>query len=40
MRIIIVGAGEVGSHLSESLSLKGHEVVLIDRDPESGKKIR
>ncbi len=34
MRIIIVGAGEVGSHLSESLSLEGHEVVLIDRNTE------
>jgi trk system potassium uptake protein TrkA len=39
MRIIIVGAGEVGSHLSESLSLEGHEVVLIDRDPERLRRL-
>ncbi|OGP49237.1 MAG: Trk system potassium transport protein TrkA [Deltaproteobacteria bacterium RBG_13_43_22] len=39
MRIIIVGAGEVGSHLSESLSVEGHEVVLIDRDSERLRRL-
>ncbi len=37
MRIIIVGAGMVGYHLSERLSREGHEVVLIDSDK---KKLR
>lgn len=32
MRIMIVGAGEVGYYLSETLSLEGHEVVLVDRN--------
>lgn len=39
MRIIVVGAGEVGSHLSESLSLEGHEVVLIDRSAERLRRL-
>ncbi|WP_459192261.1 Trk system potassium transporter TrkA [Halosimplex sp. J119] len=33
MRIVIVGAGEVGSTTAESLSDE-HEVVVVDRDPE------
>ena len=28
MRVIIVGAGEVGFHTAERLSLEGHEVVV------------
>lgn len=34
MNILIVGAGQVGYFLCERLSLEGHEVTLIDRDPE------
>jgi trk system potassium uptake protein len=34
MKILIVGAGQVGYFLCERLSLEGHEVTLIDRDPE------
>ncbi|OPY82390.1 MAG: Trk system potassium uptake protein TrkA [Smithella sp. PtaU1.Bin162] len=37
MRIIIVGAGEVGYHIAKTLSEEKHDVVLIDNDP---KKIR
>ena len=33
MRIIIVGAGEVGSNIASNLA-QTHEVVMIDRDPE------
>ena len=33
MRIVIVGAGEVGFHIAERLSREGHDVVIIDRDP-------
>jgi trk system potassium uptake protein TrkA len=35
MRILIVGAGQVGYFLSERLSLEGHEVTLVDRSDEN-----
>lgn len=34
MKILIVGAGQVGYFLCERLSFEGHEVTLVDRDPE------
>ncbi|MFA7535410.1 MAG: Trk system potassium transporter TrkA [Desulfuromonadales bacterium] len=34
MRILIVGAGQVGYFLCERLSLEGHEVTLVDRHQE------
>ncbi len=34
MRIMIVGAGQVGQYLCEKFSSEGQEVVLIDRDEE------
>jgi len=34
MRVIVVGAGEVGTHLTAHLSDEGHDVVVIDVDPE------
>lgn len=33
MRIVIVGAGAVGSYLAERLSIEGQDVVVIDNDP-------
>ena len=39
MRIVIVGAGAVGRHLSEQLSVEGQDVVLIDRDAEHLRKV-
>ncbi len=39
MRIMIVGAGEVGYYLSETLSIEGHEVVLVDRDQERVRRL-
>lgn len=36
MRIIIVGAGEVGSYLSESLSGEGHEADLFRNQEIAG----
>ena len=35
MRILIVGAGQVGYFLSERLSVEGHEVTLIDHSDEN-----
>ena len=34
MRIIIVGAGEVGSHLAKMLSSEGSEITVVDKDPQ------
>ncbi len=34
MRVIIVGAGEVGFHTAERLSQEGHDVVLVESSPE------
>ncbi len=35
MRIFIVGAGEVGTHLAEMLSHEHHDIVLLDQNPEN-----
>lgn len=34
MRILIIGAGAVGTHLAEHLSAEGQDVVLVDRDAD------
>jgi trk system potassium uptake protein TrkA len=39
VKIIIVGAGEVGFHIAQKLSEEGHDVVLIDKDPQKIKRI-
>src|SRR5690625_4412746 len=38
MKIIIVGAGDVGHHLSETLS-KFHDVTLIEQNPELAEEL-
>jgi len=40
MRIVIVGAGAVGSHLAERLSIEGQDVVVIDSDPHMVDQIQ
>lgn len=35
MYVVVVGAGEVGFHIAHMLTQEGHEVALIDRDPEN-----
>lgn len=40
MRIVIVGAGAVGSHLAERLSIEGQDVVVIDNDPVRLEQIQ
>ena len=40
MNIIIVGAGEVGKHLAQSLSIQLHDITLIDRSEESTALLR
>jgi len=39
MKIIIVGAGEVGFHIASRLSNENQDVVLIDKDPQKIKRI-
>ncbi len=34
MRIVIAGAGEMGSHLASMLSGNGHDITVIDSDPK------
>ncbi len=39
VRIIVVGAGEVGSYVAERLSRQGHHVVLIELDAERFRQV-
>lgn len=39
MNIIIIGAGEIGYDLANSLSAEKHDVIVIDRDPEQLKRV-
>ncbi len=39
MKIIIVGAGEVGYHIAGRLAAENKEVVVIDKNPDSVKRI-
>jgi trk system potassium uptake protein len=35
MKVIIVGCGRVGAYTAASLAREGHEVVVVDKDPDS-----
>ena len=39
MKIIIVGAGEVGVHIASQLIEEQKDVVIIERDPEKARKV-
>jgi trk system potassium uptake protein TrkA len=39
MHIIIVGCGRIGAALAKSLSLEGHDVVVVAEDPESFERL-
>lgn len=39
MKIVIVGAGEVGYHIASRLAVENKEVVVIDRDPEALRRV-
>jgi len=39
MRILIVGAGKLGSLLAKNLSEKGHEVIVIEIDEEKARRL-
>jgi trk system potassium uptake protein TrkA len=38
MKVVVAGAGAVGRHLSGDLAERGHQVVLIEQDPEALEK--
>ncbi|WP_435124101.1 potassium channel family protein [Halobaculum sp. D14] len=40
MRVIIVGFGRVGSRTARVLAEEGHDVVVVDNDPEKAEKAR
>ncbi len=40
MKVIIVGAGEVGRELAESIRRKGHDVIIIDKSKKACDKAR
>ncbi len=39
MRFVIVGCGRVGSQLANRLSVQGHEVAIVDRDPVAFRRL-
>ena len=39
LKIIIVGAGEVGYYLADRLSLEGHDIVVVDSHEDKIKRI-
>ncbi len=39
MRIVVAGAGEVGTHLAKMLSLENHDIVILDSDEERLKNL-
>jgi len=39
LKIIIVGAGEVGFHIASHLALENKDVVVIDKDPEAIRRV-
>jgi trk system potassium uptake protein len=40
MRVVVTGAGAVGRHLASDLDERGHEVTLIDQDPDIVRKAK
>lgn len=40
MRVVIVGAGAVGSYLAERLSLEGQDVVVIESNPARAQEVQ
>jgi trk system potassium uptake protein TrkA len=39
MKIVIAGAGEVGTHLARMLSGENHDIILLDDDPDKLNQI-
>jgi trk system potassium uptake protein len=39
MKIIILGSGRVGSRLAKLLDMDGHEVTVVDRNPDQFRRL-
>ena len=39
MKIVIAGAGEVGTHLAKMLGNEYHDITIIDESPKNLEKI-
>ena len=39
MKIVIAGAGAVGTHLAKLLSKEDQDIILIDEDPEKTARL-
>ena len=39
MKIIIAGAGAVGTHLAELLSQENHDIILMDEDSDKTEEM-
>ena len=39
MRIVIIGAGEIGFDVAKSLSQDGHDIIVVDSDPDRAAKV-
>jgi len=39
MRFVIVGCGRVGAQLASRLSVQGHQVAIVDRDPAAFRRL-
>jgi len=39
MRVIIVGCGRVGAHLATTLDAEGHDVTIIDMNPDAFRRL-
>lgn len=39
MRVIIIGCGRMGSGLAQTLTLRGHSVVVVDKDPAALERL-
>lgn len=40
MRVVVTGAGNVGRHMANDLRLRGHDVTVIDQDPDIVERAR
>lgn len=39
MKVVILGCGRVGSTIASTMSREGHDVTIIDRNPDSFKRL-
>ena len=39
MRIVVIGAGEIGFDVAKSLSQDGHDIIMVESDPDRATKV-